>query len=209
MQLIQLRTGLIKANTYIIHNGKDAAIIDPGGNEKRILTTLQEHNLNLVQILLTHGHFDHIGAVAALKAATGAKIYIHTADAAMLNNDELNLSVTFRTSVRPSYADVLLIDKDTIETPAGTVLVLHTPGHTKGGVCYLIENVIFTGDTLFAGSIGRTDFPGGSYEELITSIKNQLFVLDKDYTLYPGHEESTTLLTEKRTNPFLEFGYDK
>lgn len=209
MQLIQLRTGLIKANTYIIHNGKDAAIIDPGGNEKRILTTLQEHNLNLVQILLTHGHFDHIGAVAALKAATGAKIYIHTADAAMLNNDELNLSVTFRTSVRPSYADVLLIDKDTIETPAGTVLVLHTPGHTKGGVCYLIEDTIFTGDTLFTGSIGRTDFPGGSYEELITSIKNQLFVLDKDYTLYPGHEESTTLLTEKRTNPFLEFGYDK
>ena len=185
MEIISTHTGLLKVNTYILHDGKDAAIIDPGGNHKRLLMELEQRGLKLGYILLTHGHFDHIGAVAPLKETTGAKIYIHPLDAEMLHNSELNLASEFsRREIEPAFADCLINDGDIIKLP-------------------------FSGDTLFNASIGRTDFPGGDYDMLTASIRDKLFTLEGDYIIMPGHDSSTTLAREKADNPFLGFGWNQ
>lgn len=210
MEIFATHTGLLKVNTYILYDGKDAAIIDPGGNHKRLLMELEQRGLQLGHILLTHGHFDHIGAVAPLKEVTGAQIYIHPLDAQMLHDPELSLASEFsRREIPPTEADRLINDGDIIELPFADIKVLHTPGHTRGGVCYVTDNMIFSGDTLFNSSIGRTDFPGGDYDTLVDSIRNKLFTLEGDYMVYPGHDRSTTLDHEKAENPFLGFGWDK
>ena len=209
MELINFETGPIKVNTYIIHDGKDAAIIDPGGNIKRILSELESKNLTLTKILLTHGHFDHIGAVEGLKKATGAKVYIHEEDEKMLKSNKYNLSTFTSNGVELTEADVLLKGGEVIDCPSCKLTVIHTPGHTKGCVCYLGDGCIFTGDTLFCESVGRTDFPGGDYNELMQSIKEKLFSLEGDYVVYPGHEEFTTMDNERKNNPCLGFGWDK
>ena len=128
----------------------------------------------------------------------------------MLYNPQLSLASQFsRREIEPAKADVLINDGDIIKLPFADIKVLHTPGHTRGGVCYVTGDVIFSGDTLFNSSIGRTDFPGGDYDTLVSSIRNKLFALEGDYTIYPGHDGSTTLAHEKAENPFLGFGWDK
>jgi len=209
MKFIHLNTGAIKANTFIIYNEEKAVVIDPGGNYKRILFELESKNSKLEKILLTHGHFDHMGAVAQLKEATNAKVYIHSADQEMLKSNYANLSAYTDAPALLTEADIFLKDNDIIECAGEELQVLHTPGHTLGGVCFLTGKDLFSGDTLFFESIGRCDLAGGNFTQLIDSIKTKLLVLDDDVKVYPGHGEFTTIGHEKAYNPYLQSGNNK
>lgn len=211
MQIISTHTGPITVNTYILHDGKDAAIIDPGGNEKRLLNFFNDNSLSLKSIILTHGHFDHCGAVVPLMEATGAKIFISEIDEEMLHDNVKSMAAHFGYTYKPCYADILLHEGDVIDLGFAVLEALETPGHTKGSLCFLCrgQNCVFTGDTLFNDSVGRSDFPGGDYDELICSIKNKLFLLPSDMRVLPGHGLETTIIKEKEENPFLGFGWNK
>ncbi|NLN41684.1 MAG: MBL fold metallo-hydrolase [Clostridiales bacterium] len=206
MEIITMPVGLQSANSYIIYDQAkgNAAVIDPGGNGEDILNGITSRNLELKYILLTHGHFDHIDAVGWLKDKTGAKVAIHKDDASCLVDSSINLSHSLgRESVQPQ-ADLLLNHGDTIRIGDIELIVIHTPGHSLGSISLLADNAVFTGDTLFRGSIGRTDFLGGSMGQILNSIKNKLLVLDDNTIVYPGHGPKTTIGYEKATNPFLE-----
>lgn len=209
MEIYTTHTGPLKVNTYILHDAHSAAIVDPGGNEKRLLLWLKENGLQLNKILLTHGHFDHCGAVHALKAATGAQIIISTADEEMLHNNVLSMAHAFGVSCPPCHADRCVSDGDTVSLGFTNLDVIFTPGHTPGGVCYYTDGILFSGDTLFAGSVGRSDFPGGDYDALIESVKKRLFVLPDGTRVLPGHGDATTIGQEKSDNPFLGYGWDQ
>lgn len=205
MKIINLAVGQLQTNCYIVYseNTKDCIIIDPGDEAQRILSTVDENNLKVKYIVLTHGHFDHIGAVREVQNATGALVVIHKDDASYLADGRRNLSSYIGIKQDEVKADKLLSDGDTIEVGDMVFKVIHTPGHTPGGICILKDNLLFTGDTLFDSSIGRTDFPYGSLPQLIESIKNKLYTLDADYVVYPGHEGKTTLDKERRHNPYV------
>lgn len=198
--------GIYGANCYIIidENRRISAIIDPGGTDTEISEYIVSENLKVKYILITHGHLDHIGGVEYLREKTGAKVAIHQNDAAMLLDPKLNLSSMGYNEIRCKPADILLNDGDILNLGELKIEVLHTPGHTPGGICFKIDNVCFTGDTLFKRSIGRTDFPGGDFESIISSIKNKLFKLNNNIVIYPGHGESSTIGQEKENNPFLK-----
>lgn len=206
MQIITKPVGLLAANSYIIYDQakRHAGVIDPGGNGEDILNEITSRNLELKYILLTHGHFDHIDAVGWLKDKTGAQIAIHKDDAPCLVDSSKNLSLSLgRESIQPQ-ADLLLNHGDSIIIGDIELKVIHTPGHSLGSISLMAGNVIFTGDTLFKGSIGRTDFLGGSMDQLLSSIKNRLLTLDDNTLVYPGHGPKTNIGYEKATNPFLE-----
>ncbi len=204
MQILCMRTGLITVNTYIVTNDrKEGFIVDPGGNYKRIRMELDSRGIQLKAQLLTHGHFDHFGASAALQR-DGIPVYIHRSDAEKLHSSG-NLASYMNAEVEELTADVLVEDGQTLEIAGFEIRILHTPGHSSGSVCYLVGDVIFSGDTLFCLSVGRTDFPGGSPAALMNSIRYKLFTLEGDYRVLPGHEEETTLEYERRHNPLVEF----
>jgi hydroxyacylglutathione hydrolase len=202
-----LEVGLLQVNCYIIgdEQTKEAVVIDPGGDEDEILDALKYHQLNLKYIIDTHGHFDHVDANQPLKAATGAQILIHEADAQMLSQPSAEAMLFTGNRLRTSQADVLLKEDDVISFGAYRLKVLHTPGHTPGGISLVMEGqpYVYVGDLLFNGSIGRTDFPGGSFEALITAVRNKIFTLGDNYTVYPGHGPVTTVGHERKYNPFF------
>ena len=193
LQIKTLPLGLYQTNTYIIASAasKTCCVIDPGYEAETILDYLDESGLQLEAILLTHGHFDHVGAVKDLVAETGCRVYIHPED--------LSLPPMF-TAGRIYYTHTYT-EGSQLDLAGLSIHVLHTPGHTPGSVCLLTENVLFSGDTLFAGSCGRTDI-GGSWPVIQASLK-RLQTIEADFTVYPGHGESTTLAREKKYNPYM------
>lgn len=205
MILKTLAVGPIMANCYILgcEKTRSAVVIDPGDEPDRILLALAEHKLTVKYIINTHAHFDHVGANRRLKDATGAELVIHPDDAPMLGMLSEAAAAFGMAAENSPLPDRTITDGDRITFGDITLNVIHTPGHSLGGISLHTDKMVFVGDTLFAGSIGRTDFPGGDYATLIASIKNKLFPLGDDVTAFTGHGPSTTIGMERRTNPFL------
>lgn len=205
MFLETLQVGPLLANCYIIGCEKTnkAVCIDPGGNPEKILNVIFDKGLDLTHIILTHGHCDHIEGSDYLRERTNALLFIHEKDKDMITNPEKNLSIFLGRGFGLKEADNFLRDGDNILIGEMRLEILHTPGHTPGSISVRIEDLLFTGDTLFAGSIGRTDFPGGSYSMLKKSILEKILPLGDEIKIFPGHGISSTIGEEKMTNPFL------
>lgn len=200
--------GPIMANCFIIgcEETKLAAVIDPGDEASEILKALAEEKLSLQYIINTHGHFDHVGANKKLKEVTGAEILIHSKDAPMLSKLSVTAAAFGLRAENSPGPDREVSDGDIISFGKVTLKVIHTPGHTPGGISILTGNHLFSGDTLFAGSIGRTDLPGGDYETLISTIRKKIFTLDEKVIVHPGHGPDTRISDEKIHNPFVGEG---
>lgn len=197
--------GPLETNCYIVACPETgaSAVIDPGAPDPWIRQTAATHGLKPSRIILTHAHLDHIGGVAWVKGWTGAPVWIHPADEAMLQSPRLNGSASFGSPISAPAPDRLLQDGEIIALGNLSLQVLHTPGHTPGGICLYTPGHLIAGDTLFAGSIGRADLPGGSFEALIQSIRTKLLPLPPETVVYPGHGPTTTIGDEKEYNPFL------
>lgn len=205
MIIEKLEVGPFLSNCYIVgaESNKEGIIIDPGAEASKILKKAEDLGLEIKFIVLTHAHPDHVGAVKEVKEATDAEVAIHTNEAGPLQAKS-PLGIMFGLSLSPPPPpDRLLKDGDSIDIGDLHFLVLHTPGHTAGGICLLGEGVVFSGDTLFNFGIGRTDMPGGSYSQLMNGIHTKLMVLPDDTIVYPGHGSQTTIGTERQWNPFL------
>jgi len=196
--------GPMEANCYILYNPdkKEGLIIDPGAEGARLIKFIEQEKICINYIINTHGHPDHIGANRQIKEYANAPILIHQYDAPMLTRRGSVLSLIFPLESSSPAADTFIKDGDLIECAGMKLKVLHTPGHTPGGISLLIDDAIFTGDTLFSGSVGRFDLPGGSEEVLLNSIK-KILSLDENLIIYPGHGPSTTVSEELRSNPFI------
>lgn len=197
--------GQMQVNCYILAEGKGltAIIIDPGGDEQRIRSALSTHKLTPAFIINTHGHIDHIGCDDAF----GVPVYVHEKDSDLLKDPQFNLSSFLASPLSVKSKIKTVQDREKIELGEIQLEVMHIPGHTPGGICLLMQKpsnkIVFTGDSLFYHSIGRTDFPGADEDLLIESIKERLCVLSEDTVIYPGHGPSSTIKEEKRYNPFL------
>ena len=193
MKIYTLPLGQLETNCYLVADGDGvAAVIDPAAAPERILQTARESSLTIQAILLTHGHFDHVGAVAGLSQALRCPVWIH----------ENELTLPEYLTDGPLYYTDGYGEGDTVTVGKLNFSVLHTPGHTPGSVCLRCGDALFSGDTLFAGSCGRTDFSGGSGSEMCRSLR-RLAQLPGDLAVYPGHGEATTLARERRENPYL------
>ena len=195
-----------QANCYVVENdNKEAFAVDIGGDACELITFLKHNGLTLKKILLTHGHYDHFFGVADTVKETGAEVYIHGDDAEMLGSELTSLAAFIGTNTfHPVEKYTIVNDGDIIDFCGTPVKVVHTPGHTEGSVCYICEDKMFTGDTLFRLSAGRTDLPGGSQ----TKLRNSLALLkkiglDKDYEVFPGHDSKTTLSYEIKNNQYM------
>ena len=195
LNITRLPLGVYQVNCYIIReeNSTSCCVLDPGGEAKKVLEFMENRGLTLEAILLTHGHFDHVGAVAELHEATGCKVYLCPEDLIMpakWTGGELCYTDTYG-------------EGDELHLAGLDIRVMHTPGHTPGSVCLEVENSLFVGDTLFAGSCGRTDLPGGDLDTILASLR-RLDALEADYDVYPGHSASTKLSREKQYNTFIK-----
>ena len=204
MILERLVVGPLASNCYIVASEmtRKGMIIDPGDEADKILKKVNDLQLDIKTIVLTHGHFDHIGAVKATSEATGSEVCIHPDDAGALQGQHKSsfFSMSYPAASSPKR---LINDGDDINIGDLRFLVLHTPGHTPGGICLLGQGVVFTGDTLFNHSVGRADLPGGSYKQLLNSLHIKLMVLPDETLVYPGHGPGTTISAERQGNPFL------
>ena len=195
LNITRLPLGVYQVNCYIIReeNSTSCCVLDPGGEAKKVLEFMENRGLTLEAILLTHGHFDHVGAVAELHEATGCKVYLCPEDLIMpakWTGGELCYTDTYGEGDELHFAGL-------------DIRVMHTPGHTPGSVCLEVENSLFVGDTLFAGSCGRTDLPGGDLDTILASLR-RLDALEADYDVYPGHSASTKLSRQKQYNTFIK-----
>lgn len=209
MKVISIPSKGYESNCWLLLEEESGAfaVIDPSADLEQILQSMRQRDLdpkNLQYILLTHGHFDHILSVDLLRKATGAPVLIHGGDESFLTNSEHNgYKFFFHRELIMQPADKLLKDQDVISFGNTVIHVMHTPGHTQGSVCYLIDNIMFTGDTLFDQDIGRTDLFGGSMDALQTSLK-AIAALPDNYTIYPGHGSVTTLQKQQNYNFYLK-----
>ncbi|MDF1614555.1 MBL fold metallo-hydrolase [Desulfurivibrio dismutans] len=209
MKVTQLTVGSMGVCCYILacEETSQALAIDPGGDEQLILDHCRQNNLQLKMLVCTHGHPDHVAANAVLKEATGAEIVMHQEDAAFFGQPEVEQYFSMLGLPPSPPPDRLVKDGDTIELGSIKLVVIHTPGHTPGGICLYSAPHLFSGDTLFVGAVGRTDFPGGDTATLIDSIRQRLLVLPPDTVVWPGHGyggSKSTIAAEAAENPFLQ-----
>jgi glyoxylase-like metal-dependent hydrolase (beta-lactamase superfamily II) len=205
VEITEIVTGAFVENAYLVHDTAtgDAVIVDPGDNPGRIVRTVEQAGAKPKAVLLTHAHIDHAGAAAEIQEHFDVPLYCHAADEAMLDRLGAQARMFGIGGVRKPRVDHHVEDGQILAFGSLELKVLHTPGHTPGGVCYLVGDRLLAGDTLFAGSIGRTDLPGGSYEQIIDSIRDKILGLDDSVRVYTGHGPETTVGRERRTNPFL------
>ena len=202
LKIHTLTLGLYQTNTYIVYSedAKTCCVIDPGYQAKTILSKVNELGLTVEAILLTHGHFDHVGAVKDIVAATNCQLWMSQSDYTMFKTRENDFLYPIHDC---QFAPVDFCEEgEQIRASGLTLTVLETPGHTQGSVCYLCQDALFSGDTLFAGGIGRTDLPGGDTATIYRSL-SRLAQLEGELAVYPGHGESTTLALEKKYNPYM------
>ena len=206
MKINKYLTGIITVNTYLVYDEdtKEGSIVDPGAYCPQLTKDVKDEGVDIKYIILTHGHGDHIGGVAEhLKDFPAAKVVAYEDEAEMLANPEFNLSKDCCRREISMSADIYVKDKETMKVGNMELTFIHTPGHTKGGMSIYTDGHLFSGDTLFCMSIGRTDFYGGDFREIINSIKDRLFVFPDDTVVLPGHMGPTTIGDEKRGNPFV------
>jgi hydroxyacylglutathione hydrolase len=200
-----MAVGAIQVNCYLFGCSatRESAIIDPGGDAAFIKTKVEERQALVKMILLTHGHYDHLGALEEIRKTYDCPVMIHADDAPAVTNPMVNLSAMMGVGISSHEAERLLGDGDRIQLGRLTLDVMHTPGHTRGGVCFHWNGLLFSGDTLFNTGVGRTDLPGGSIVQLEQSIRMRLYSLPDDTLVLPGHGDSTTVGFEKKNNPFV------
>ena len=197
--------GLLQENSYVVacEETKEAVIIDPGAEAERIYRVITFHGFTLKYLLNTHGHIDHVGGVADILEKTGVPFFMHEDDLYLLKGIEHDPLQVYLNVKPPPAPDRFLHDGDLITVGKIEFQVLHTPGHTPGSVCFLTGTILFSGDTIFSNSIGRTDLPGGNHAQLLASIREKLLSLDDAVRIYPGHGNVTTIGSERRFNPFF------
>ena len=206
LEVKNLTLGAYQTNTYIVHDSESrtCAVIDPGYEPERVLAAVQDQGLTVDAVLLTHGHFDHVGGVQEIVEKTGCKLWMSESDWSQFPNP---VTAFFYPIANCDFTEVNFCEDGEIIHAGGlTFTVIATPGHTWGSVCYLCENTLFSGDTLFAGSCGRTDLPGGSAKTLRDSLE-RLSELEQNYFVYPGHGEASTLAEEKKYNPYANWEF--
>lgn len=206
MRIEKFSVGILGTNCYLVINEetREMAVIDPGSYSKKFAEYIKEEKLKPAAILLTHGHFDHIMGIDGFLRDFHVPVYVHEDDADVMTDARLNLSRTYTSGYTFPDAEYVK-DKERLEFAGFTFEVIHTPGHTKGGCCYYIssEHVLFSGDTLFQNSVGRTDFENSSTSDLIRSVREKLFVLPEETHVYPGHSGETMIGYEKTHNPYV------
>jgi len=205
MKVEKLVVGEMQANCYLAwdEQSKEAVVIDPGGDADTIVDAISRNSLQVIHIIDTHAHVDHIEANDLIRQKTEASLFIHSADVSLLQDLELNLSQMLGREKNFLPPTGVLEDKDKLKLKGFDLEVLHTPGHTPGSVCLYGDGRLFSGDTLFAGGVGRTDLPGGNFRKLKDSLEHKILKLSDKVVVYPGHGPNTTIGKERRDNPFL------
>ena len=205
MKIEKIVVGEMQANCYLLwdEQSKEAVVIDPGGNPGTIVDAISRNSLKVIHIVNTHAHVDHVGANDLIRQKTQASLFIHSADVSLLQDLELNLSQMLGRKKNFLPPTGVLKDKDKLKLKGFDLEVLHTPGHTPGSICLYGDGRLFSGDTLFADGVGRTDLPGGNFRQLKDSLEHKILKLSDEVVVYPGHGPNTTIGKERRGNPFL------